>query len=65
MFCFLRHKALREIVRLFLSVFSLAAFSDGKFVLHHLYIFSEGLIFVILSGFFPVSSYFNETVTAY
>ena len=40
-------------------------FSGGKFSPSHLYLFIKGFIFVILSRFFPISSWFNMTVTAY
>ena len=64
-FSFLTYKTLRTIVTLFFSNFFQSSFSDGKSIPSQLYLFIKGLIFVILCGFFSISSWFNVTVTAY
>ena len=46
-------------------MFSNHLFSDEKFIPSNLYLFIKGLIFVILPGFFPISTPFNATVIAY
>ena len=48
-----------------LKFFTVIFYSDGKFIPSHLYLFIKVLIFVILSGFSPFSSWFNATVRAY
>ena len=39
-----------------------SSFFDGKLILSHLTSFIKSLVFVILSGVFPISSGFNSTV---
>ena len=38
------------------QIFYQSSFSDGKFIYFQLYLFIKVLTFVILSGFFPISS---------
>ena len=63
-FCFLTYKTLKAIVTLFFSIFFQSFFSDGICIPFQLYLFIKGLIFVILSERFPISSSFNATVIA-
>ena len=58
---------MRGIVWLILSFFLFfkSYSSDWKFILSQLYLFIKSLIFVIIFGFFPISSLFNSTVTTY
>ena len=49
---------------IFLNFFQ-SCFSDGKCIPSQLCLFIKGLISVILSECFPISSWFNATVTAY
>ena len=56
------YKTLRVIATLFFSSYFQWSFSNGKFVTSQLYLFLEGLIFVVLCGFFL---FFNATVIAY
>ena len=53
---FLVYKTLRAVVTLFFSNFFQLSFSDGKFIPSQLYLFIKGLIFVIPSECFPISS---------
>ena len=64
-FSFLAYKTLRVILTLFLSNFFQLSFSDEKFIPSYLYLFIKGLIFVLLSACFPISSWFNATITTY
>ena len=57
-FLFLAYKTLRAIVRLFSETFFQSIFSDRRFIHSHLYLFVNGLIFVIPSKKF---SYFFMT----
>ena len=50
---------------LFFSFFFQSSFYEGNFISFLLYLFIKGLIFVILSTWFPISSWFNAIVTAY
>ena len=54
---------LRVIVTLFFSNFFQSTFSDRKFIPSHLYLFIKGLLFVIVSACFLISSSFAATVT--
>ena len=64
-FSILGYKTLRAIVRSIFSNFIQSSFSDGYFIPFQLYLFIKGLIFVSLSGFFPIFSRFNATFIAY
>ena len=55
-FSFLAYETLRAIVTIFFSNFLQSFFSDGKYILSHLYLFIKGLVFVILSACFPIFS---------
>ena len=59
------YKTLRAIVTLCFAIFFQSSFSDGKFILSHLYLFIKGLIFLIPSACFPISSWSNVTVPTY
>ena len=64
-FSFLGYKTFRAIVTLFFSNFFQSSFSDGKFVPFQFYLFIKDLIFLILYGYFFISSWLNATITAY
>ena len=64
-FSILAYKTLRGIVTLFFSNCLQSPPSDGKIVTSHLYLFLKGLIFVIISGSFSITSRFYATITAY
>ena len=64
-FFFSPNKTLRAIVRLFFSKFLQWSFSDGYFFLFFSYFLIKALIFVIISGYFPISLWFHATVIAY
>ena len=64
-FSFLACETLRTIVTLFFSNFWQSSFSEGEFIIYQLYLFINDLIFVILSGCFPIYSWFDTTVTVY
>ena len=66
-FSILAYKTLGGIVTLFFSncLQSPPSPSDGKIVTSHLYLFLKGLIFVIISGSFSITSRFYATITAY
>ena len=56
MFSFLGYKTLRAVVTLSFSNFFQSFYPDGKFIPSHLHSFTNGLFFVILRAFFPISS---------
>ena len=63
---FRRYSSIRAIVTLFVSIFFFnSLFLMENLFLPNLYLFIIGLTFVILTGFFPICSGFNATVTAY
>ena len=64
-FSFLAYKTLRAIVTLFFSIFFQSSFSDGKLIPSQLYLFINGLIFLILCENFLISSWLNVTGTSY
>ena len=49
----------------FSHFFSQPSFFDRNFICYQLYLFIKDLIFVILCGFFFISSWFNAAVTTY
>ena len=53
---FLAYNTLRAIVALFFSNLFYLSFFDGKFIPSNLYLFTKGLIFIILSACCTISS---------
>ena len=64
-FPFSGYKILKAIVWLLFSIFFQLSFSEGKFIPSRLYLFIKALIFVILSEYYFISSWFNANVTAF
>ena len=60
----LAYKTLRVITTLFFSNFFQSSFPDGNSIPSHLFLFIKDLIFVIFSGYFPLSSGSSATIIA-